>query len=114
VRPSAVHQTKLQFPYDQYHTKKYVQKCIPGNSLQHINSLTFEVKDVVTYLKVSGLIHHPRTTVHQESESRCYNRPDMYESFDANYQATENILIERREEERMAHIQRETLQLDST
>jgi hypothetical protein len=33
VCPSAVHQTKLQFPYDQYHTNKYLQKGIPGNGL---------------------------------------------------------------------------------
>jgi hypothetical protein len=35
----------------------------------------------------------------------------MYESFDASCQGIENILIQRREEERMAHIQRETLQM---
>jgi hypothetical protein len=35
----------------------------------------------------------------------------MYEYFDAGYQDNENILIERHKEERMTHIQRETLQM---
>jgi hypothetical protein len=37
---------KLQFPYDQYHTKKYLQKEIPGTIIPHINLLTLEFKDV--------------------------------------------------------------------
>jgi hypothetical protein len=35
----------------------------------------------------------------------------MYEPFDGNCQDTGNVLKERREEERMPHIQRETLQM---
>jgi hypothetical protein len=40
--------------------------------LPRISELTFEVTDVVTYLKQSGfrLVHHLKTTVHQERESR--------------------------------------------
>jgi hypothetical protein len=80
-------------------------------NLPHINLLTLEVKDVVTYLKQSGLVHHLKSTVHQQCESRWYSRIDMYESFYANYEDIENILIERREEDRMAHVQHETLQM---
>jgi hypothetical protein len=104
-----VHQTKLQFPYDQYHTKKHLQKGIPGKK-PHINLLTLEVKDV-SYLKESGFVHHLKTTVPQQCESRWYSRIDMYESFYANYEGTENIIIERREEDRMVHVQCETVQL---
>jgi hypothetical protein len=84
--------------------KEFLKKNLP-----HINLLTLEVKDV-SYLKESGLVHHLKTTVPQQCESRWYSRIDIYESFYANYEGTENI-IERREEDRMVHVQRETVQL---
>jgi hypothetical protein len=67
-------------------------------SLPHISLLTFEVEDV-TYLKQSGLVHHLKTTVCQECESRRYSRIDMCKCFDVSYQDIANILIKCRERE---------------
>jgi hypothetical protein len=35
----------------------------------------------------------------------------MYESFDNNYEDIENILTERREEDKMSHVQRDSLHM---
>jgi hypothetical protein len=55
VLPSAVHQTEVQFPYDQYHTKEYLQNEFLETGLLNISLLTLEAKDTVTYLNQSGL-----------------------------------------------------------
>jgi hypothetical protein len=46
--------------------KNTFKKKFLETSLPHISLLTFEVKDVVTCLKQSGLVHDLKTTVHQE------------------------------------------------
>jgi hypothetical protein len=90
------------------------------SGLPHISILTLQVKDAVTYTKQSGLMHHLKTTLHQECMSFWYSRIDMFECFNANFEDTENILIEHfedteniliehSEEERMAHVKLEML-----
>jgi hypothetical protein len=81
----------------------------PEISLQHINLLTFKVEDV-TYLKVWSCTspenyRSTRACVTLVQQNRCTN------FLMPNYEDIENILIERWEEERMAHIQHETLQM---
>jgi hypothetical protein len=67
------------------------EKGIPGNRPR------LEVKDV-------GLVHHLRTAVYQGCESCWCRRKGVYESFDASYEDIQNILIERRGDDRMADV----------
>lgn len=86
--------------------EKYLEESLP-----HIKLLTDEVKNVVTYLKYTGLVQHLKSTLQQECETRWNSRLNMLESFDANYEDITNILIERGEIERMNHIEQSTLKM---
>jgi hypothetical protein len=52
-----------------------------------------------------------KTTLREMYDLHSYTSTDMNESSDSDYQDNENILTERPKEDRMAHIQYETLQM---
>jgi hypothetical protein len=68
MHPLAVHQTKLHIHVINTMLRNSFKKEFLETSLLNTSLPTLKVKFVATYLKQSGLVHHLKTTVHQEYE----------------------------------------------